>query len=335
MLQALVFTLASADMTLDRSRFLHGLFFCCITLMFWGMLPIALKRSTGFIDPVTLTWLRFAFAGIVMLMWQARQGKLSEFRNLSGTHSVRLIVAGTMLIVNYTFMVWGLSYLHPGAAQLSFQLAPLFLTLGGWLFLKERVFWQHWACFALMAVGMLLFFHPALESSAGMTGLGFLIIQVSALGWTAYALLQKSLFRVLSPSNILLCIYLYALVVMLPFAHPASLLTLDAQDRWVALFCCVNTLVAYGSFAQAMRYWQTVQVSACIAMTPVVTFILTEVCVGYGFFSDVIFSAEADQLSLLGMGLVVLAAISVQLLSPALEKRRIKALHALVPLTDR
>ncbi len=308
-------------MTLDRRQFLYGLFFCSITLMFWGMLPIALKLSTGFIDPVTFTWLRFTFAGVVMIIWQAKRGKLSEFRKLGRVDIIRLIIAATMLIVNYTFMVWGLSYLHPGAAQLSFQLAPLFLTLGGWLFLKERVFWQHWLCFALMATGMLLFFHPAIENSTGLTGTGFLLIQVSALGWTAYALIQKSLFKVLSASNILLSIFLYALVVMLPFAQPASLLQLNTQDRWVTLFCCVNTLVAYGSFAQAMRYWQTVQVSACVAMAPIITFILTEVCVTYSLFSGVIFSAEADQLSLSGMALVVLAAITVQLISPALMRR--------------
>ncbi|WP_299202876.1 DMT family transporter [uncultured Amphritea sp.] len=322
-------------MTLDSRRFLYGLFFCCITLVFWGMMPIALKLSTGFIDPVTFTWLRFTFAGAVLVIWQAQRGKLSEFRNLTRINIVRLMVAGTMLIVNYTFMVWGLSYLHPGAAQLSFLLAPLFLTLGGWWFLKERVFWQHWVCFALMGGGMLLFFHPAIQSSTGLTGIGFLIIQVSALGWSAYALIQKSLFRVLSPSNILLSIYLYALVVMLPFSQPASLLTLDSHDRWIAFFCCVSTLIAYGSFAQAMHYWQTVQVSACVAITPVITFFLTEACVGYGLFHDVIFSAEADQLSLLGMGLVVIAAITVQLITPFLEKRRIRALHTLTVATDR
>ncbi len=140
MLQALVFTLASADMTLDRSRFLHGLFFCCITLMFWGMLPIALKRSTGFIDPVTLTWLRFAFAGIVMLIWQDRQSKLSEFRHLSGNHSGRLIVSRHMQVVMYTLNDSGLISCQPAPEHLSFLISPLVYTSVRWLSLSYWVF---------------------------------------------------------------------------------------------------------------------------------------------------------------------------------------------------
>ena len=313
---------------MQRQQFLYGLFFCSLCVLFWSTLPIALKLSGGFSDPVTLTWLRFSVAGIVLLIWQGLRGKLQEFTQLNGKQWLTLLAAGTLLIINYSFFAWSLDFLHPGVAQLSFQVAPLFLAVGGMVFFKERIRWQQWACFALLALGMLVFFHPVLSGNLNgdpsMIALGFLIVQTSACAWCFYALLQKSLFNKLSSTNILLGIYLYALVVMLPFSSPSELLEMDRSQTLVAAFCCVNTLIAYGAFAQAMNYWQTVQVSASIALTPVIAFIVTELCVALGLWQGIIESSHADTLSLFGMALVVMAAISVQFITAALNKRQLR-----------
>jgi len=303
-------------MPTTKQVFLYGLFFSSVTVIFWGMLPIALKLSGGFSDPVTLTWIRFTVAGVILGLWQWRRGKLNEFLTLTKKDWLRVGAAGTFLIVNYTTFVLSLNYLLPGSAQLSFQIAPLFLALGGLFFLKERIHWQQWLCFIGIALGMLIFFHPILgQSNQNSIWIGLAIIQVSAMAWSIYALLQKSLFKRLSPSNILLAIYIYALFAMLPFASPSSLLSMSSEDVWITAFCCLNTLVAYGAFAQAMHYWQTVQVSAAITLTPVTAFILTEVCVSLGLWSDSIYSSHADTLSLFGMLIVIVCAISVQLIS--------------------
>lgn len=313
----------------SRQQFLYGLFFSSVCVLFWSMLPIALKLSGDFSDPVTLTWFRFTGAGIVLLIWQGLHGRLAEFRNLTGRNWLTLFSAGAFLIVNYTCFAWSLDYLHPGIAQLSFQVAPFFLALGGWVFFKEWIRWQQWTCFAVLGLGMLLFFHPVLNGgfaaqSLDATLIGFVIVQTGVVCWSIYALLQKSLFSKLSPTNILLGIYLFALVSMLPFTRPSDLLAMNSSETLVAVFCSLNTLVAYGSFAQAMKYWQTVQVSVCVALTPVIAFILTELCVALGLWQTVITSINADSLSLLGMGLVIGAAIVVQVITATFNKRQLK-----------
>jgi len=305
-----------------KQTFLYGLFFSSVTVLFWGMLPIALKLSGSFSDPITLTWLRFSVAGIILGLWQWQRGKLGEFKSLSKNDWLRLFAAGTFLIINYTSFAWSLDFLLPGSAQLSFQIAPLFLALGGLFFLKESINWQQWLCFAAIGLGMLVFFHPIFrQGGQGSIWVGFAIVQLSAAAWSLYALLQKSLFKRLAPTNILLAIYVYALLVMLPFSSPSELLKMSSDDVWIAAFCCLNTLVAYGAFAQAMRYWQTVQVSASIALTPVMAFILTEFCVAVGWWSDSISSSHADLLSLFGMLIVIFGAINVQLISARVQRK--------------
>jgi drug/metabolite transporter (DMT)-like permease len=305
-----------------KQTFLYGLFFSSITVLFWGMLPIALKLSGDFSDPITLTWLRFSVAGIILGLWQWQRGKLGEFKNLRKQDWLRLAAAGTFLIVNYTTFAWSLDFLLPGSAQLSFQIAPLFLALGGLFFLKDTIHWQQWMCFVGIGLGMLVFFHPILgQGNQGSIWVGFAIVQCSAAAWSMYALLQKSLFQRLAPSNILLAIYVYALIVMLPFASPSTLLSMSSDDVWIAAFCCLNTLIAYGAFAQAMRYWQTVQVSASVALTPVTAFILTESCVALGWWTGIISSSHADFLSLFGMLIVIVSAINVQLISARVQRK--------------
>jgi drug/metabolite transporter (DMT)-like permease len=39
------------------------------------------------------------------------------------------------------------------------------------------------------------------------------------------------------------------------------------------LFCGLNTLIAYGAFAEALEHWEASRVSAVLALTPIVTLI--------------------------------------------------------------
>jgi drug/metabolite transporter (DMT)-like permease len=318
-----------STMTNNASRcFIYGLFFSFTTALFWGMLPVALKLSYGFSDPVTLTWLRFTVAGAIVWLWQKRQGKLGQFRTLNRAEWLKLAFAGVFLIINYTCYAWSLTFLTPDATQLCMQTSPLFLALGGWIFFKEYISLAQWFCFAVLFAGLILFFHPVFGggSSLGTTALviGVAITWTSSLAWSFYALLQKSLFAKLDASNILMFIYLFAMVVMLPFSSPSDLQHMSGSDMLIALFCCLNTIIAYGSFAKALTYWQTVQVSSMIAMTPVISFLIVGLCMSMGWWSDVIHATSADLFSVIGMGIVVLGAIGIQMIASLGSRRHLK-----------
>src|SRR5690606_31591183 len=63
-------------------------------------------------------------------------------------------------------------------------------------------------------------------------------------------------------------------VLMLPLVTPSQILQLDALQLWMLLGCCLNTLVAYGAFAEALVHWEASRVGATVSSTPWFTFSL-------------------------------------------------------------
>jgi len=59
--------------------------------------------------------------------------------------------------------------------------------------------------------------------------------------------------------------------MLLPTAHPGVLFELDAWPLAVLAFCSLNTIIAYGSFAEALKHWEATRISAVLALTPLLT----------------------------------------------------------------
>jgi drug/metabolite transporter (DMT)-like permease len=306
-----------------------GLLFISIAVLCWGILPIALKLSGSFIDPVTLTWFRYAVAFIVTFMFGLFNGKLVEFKALKRFDWLKLSLAALFSIGNYVSFVYCLDYLTPDQAQLNFQTAPFFLAFGGVLFFREKLKPVQMMCFASLALGMMLFFHPFIDFSNGLDDsnsqnatvwLGILIVQFSAISWTCYSLIQKSMVARLSPANILLFIYGFATVVMLPASDLTHFAQMQSDQWWVAIFCAFNTLVAYGCFAQSMKYWSTSMVGPMVALTPVCSLATTWSVSTLGWWPEVISYNPLDLLSTIGIALVVLSVCGIQLLPSLMAK---------------
>ncbi len=260
----------SATLSASRTGFLLAL----TTAVAWGTLPIALKAMLESMDAYTITWYRFLAAALIAGAWLKVRGRTLDLASLSTQGRWLLAIAVAGLLGNYVLYLVGLDFVPPGTAQIVIQLAPLFLLLGGMVFFGERFRRAQWAGLAVLVTGLLLFFNNRLDQVfdlQGEYGRGVLIVIIAAVTWAAYALAQKRLLATLRPDAVLLVIYVCAVPLLLPASEPAAAARLTTVQWWLLAYCCLNTLVAYGCFAEALRHWEASRVSAVLALTPLLT----------------------------------------------------------------
>ncbi|MAB22915.1 DMT family transporter [Pseudomonas neustonica] len=322
-------------MHVSSGRWLYGFLLTLTTTMLWGVLPILLKEVLQVMDPYTVTWYRFLSAGLVLFCWLAAKRRLPSIRALSSRNRGLLIVAIGGLACNYVLYVMALQRLTPGTMQLIIQVAPIMLMFGSMLVFRERFGIGQLIGLLVLIPGFGLFFNQRLlELLTQMTSYttGILIAIASAFSWALYGLAQKQLLTIWSSVTVMMVIYLACSVLLWPLASPLEVLQLSTLQRWLLLGCCLNTLVAYGAFAEALAHWEASRVSATVATTPLFTFSL--VALGSMLWPSVIEPELLNSLAYLG-ALMVVGGSALIALAPSLiqnlRNRRLRRLSITPP----
>jgi drug/metabolite transporter (DMT)-like permease len=212
-----------------------------------------------------------------------------------------------MLTFNWVTYALSLNYLSPSTATVVIQLAPVFMLFGSiWIF-KERFIVTQWFGFAVLMVGLLLFFNNRFGDILvpEMNGflLGIILVIAAALLWAIYALLQKQLLRYFSSEEIMVIIYICGIIILFPLSEPILITHLDKVGVILLVLCGLNTLLAYGFFAESLNHWEASRISMVLATIPIITIIFVK-------WSSMLFPGyiEADRfnmLSIFGAVLVV------------------------------
>jgi len=228
-------------------RWKLGLAYSLITAACWGVLPLILKPVVQVMDPYTLTWYRFAIAAAVLAVVMGASGGLPRLSSLNRQGWTLLGVAVGGLVGNYVLYVASLLYISPAVAQVVIQLGPMFFLLGGVAIMKEHFSRTQWVGFAILILGLLVFFNrrlPLLLDLSKDTGWGVILLLLAAITWAAYGMSQKQLLKNLKPQQILLLVYLFAVLVLLPKASLGAVHHLDPLHWWLLGLSCANTLIA-------------------------------------------------------------------------------------------
>lgn len=297
-------------MHISSGRWVYGLCLSLLTALLWGILPIKLKQVLQVMDPITVTWFRLSVSGGLLLAWLAASKQLPSFGRLGrkGWGLVALATGG--LVGNYVLYLMGLNLLSPGTAQLVVQLGPVMLLVASVFLFKERFSLGQGIGLAILLLGFGLFFNQRLEellTSLSVYTTGVLTIILATTIWVFYALSQKQLLTVWNSMQVMMVIYLCCAVLLTPWVHPLEALQLTPVQGWLLLACCLNTLVAYGAFAEALAHWDASKVSATLALTPLVTFVA--VALAAWFWPDFVHAEQINSLGYLGAMVVVLGSI--------------------------
>jgi drug/metabolite transporter (DMT)-like permease len=265
-----------APAALHRASGRHGLgfAFALTTMLLWSVLPPVLKVVLRELDAGTITWFRFSLSAGVLGALLARRARLPALAELRRGARWLLALATLLLAANYWSFLVGLDLTTAANAQVLIQLSHVLLALGGITVFQERFSRAQWLGFAVLLGGLGLFFASRLDAPAAGGErylLGSLFILAAALTWAGYGLAQKQLLRWLPAQGIMLCIYAGCALLFLPLASPASVAHASAPVLGLLIFCGLNTVVAYGAFAEALAHWEASRVSAVFALTPLAT----------------------------------------------------------------
>lgn len=295
-----------------------------LTALMWGVLPVSFVVLIGGMDTITITWFRFTAAALVVLVVLWRRGRLAPVRQFSGRTRLLLVLAATALAGNFLLYLSSLSYLNPESAQTLIQLAPFILMFGSLFIYGERFGTLEWLGVVLLLSGFGLFFNDRLAdifSSLNDYSLGILLMVLASISWGTYGLLQKTLLKAMDSVQLTSLMYSGGVILLLPFANPASVLTLDGVQLGALLFCSLNLVLAYGAFTEALQLWDAAKVSAVITLAPLCTIACMHVAVA--LWPEVFVDSGLNTLAYVG-AVVVVTGSMLAALGHALHRPRRK-----------
>jgi drug/metabolite transporter (DMT)-like permease len=315
-------------MHISSGRWVYGLFLALLTALLWGILPIKLKQVLLVMDPVTVTWYRLIVSGGLLFLYLAAVKRLPSWRVLGPKGGWLVLIAVLGLVGNYVLYLIGLNLLSAGTAQLVVQVGPVLLLIGSLFVFKERFSLGQGIGLLVLLIGFGLFFNQRLTellTSLSDYTAGVLLVLAASAVWTFYALGQKQLLTVWNSLQVMMVIYLFCALLLTPWVHPLEALQLSPLQGWLLLGCCLNTLIAYGAFAEALAHWEASRVSATLAITPLVTF--AAVALAARIWPEYVQAEQIDGLGYGGAVLVVLGSALVALgpsLMAGLKARRVR-----------
>ncbi|MBD2294693.1 DMT family transporter [Anabaena sphaerica FACHB-251] len=257
-------------------RWRLGLGLSLLTVFLWGILPIALKVTLQALDVYTIIWFRFLMSFVLLGIYLFVQKKLPTLEQLRSSSGKLLAIATIFLGGNYFLFMQGLALTTAANAEVLIQLATVLLGFGGLVIFKERYTLWQWLGVSLLTLGFLLFFKSQITNlitAQGQYLLGSGLILLGAVSWAIYALAQKQLLQSLSSYHIMLIIYGGCALLFTPFAKINTIFNLDILPLSMLLFCGLNTLIAYGAFAESLEHWEASRVSAVVTLAPIITLI--------------------------------------------------------------
>ncbi|NNM12734.1 MAG: DMT family transporter [Gammaproteobacteria bacterium] len=255
-------------------RWKYGLALSLMTALMWGTLAIALKMLLVYMDPYSITWYRMLVAAVILGCILALKGQFPDWRKLKGKTGLLIAIATLALTGNFVFYLISLDFISPGVAQVVIQLAPVFLLTGGVLVFGESFNRTQFVGLIVLVAGMLLFMNQRLQdlfSKMDDYSIGVVIMIVAAIVWSIYALIQKQLLKELRSESILFWVYLGSALVLIPTTDVASVESLDALGWALLAFACLNSIFAYGGFAEALDHWEASRISAVLTLVPLLT----------------------------------------------------------------
>ena len=256
---------------MNSPNYARGVFFTLITTALWGVLPIFMKIALNDFSSGTIVWFRFTFAFVVLFSYLSlrQRDPVSILRNPPGL----CLLGGLCLGGNYFYFIRGVELSSPSNAAVLIQIAPVLLVMVGVLVFAEKFKKAQFAGMFVAVVGMILFYKDQRSNVVNAeiyTTANFYIV-LGAVLWVGYMAFQKKLTPAYKAEHLNLLVYGTAAVALLGTVDWAEFDSVRMSGWALLIFLGINTLVAYGSLAEAIKYIPVSLISVIVTLNPFIT----------------------------------------------------------------
>ncbi|OOF70679.1 DMT family transporter [Rodentibacter caecimuris] len=292
-----------------RQQPMLGFIFALITAMAWGSLPIALKQVVVLMDAQTVVWYRFLTAGLVLFLGFAYKKKLPRISEFSRYYVWLVIIAIFGLSANFFLFSSSLNYIEPSVTQIFIHVSSFTMMICGIFLFKEQLGLHQKIGIGLLLIGLGMFFNDkiAVFFTFNEYSIGVILSIAAALIWVGYGIAQKLMLRRFSAQQILMMIYLGCAFVFTPMAEPTKIKYLTPLAWGCFVYCCLNTLIGYGAYAEALNRWDVAKVSVVVTLVPLFTILFSHIA--HYLAPQYFASPELNTVSYLGALVIICSAI--------------------------
>ena len=188
-----------------------------IANIIWGAAPPIFKFSLQNIPPFTLAFIRFYFAGLLILLF-VKNLKV-DLRKVEWLELLLGAIFG--ISVNITFFFWGLQRGESINSAVIISSGPVFLYFLSIIFLREKPQLKVLSGMLVALLGVLLIiFAPVIFNGQTFSPgelQGNLFFVIATLGAVLHSLLQKNVIEKIGPLKVSLISFFVGAVTFLPF----------------------------------------------------------------------------------------------------------------------
>ncbi|ACA30923.1 DMT family transporter [Histophilus somni] len=293
-----------------KQKPLLGFIFALTTAIAWGSLPIALQQVMNAMSMQTIVWFRFMVATVALAILLKLANRLPKLSDLN-RYFFGLVILGVIgLSGNFSLFNSSLKFIEPSVTQIFVHFSSFAMMFCGVVIFKERLGLHQKIGLVILIIGLILFFNERADQlfDINIYSIGVFLSMSASLIWVTYGLAQKLLLRRFNSQQILLMIYTGCAFVFTPFVEIEQLQNLNTFTLICFIYCCLNTLIGYGAYAEALNHWDVAKVSVVITLVPLFTILFAHLL---NLIYPQYFSApELNTLSYIGAFIVVFGAMT-------------------------
>lgn len=284
---------------------LAGFLLALTAVCMWGALPIALQQVVAVMDAQTIVWYRFITSAIGLFILLGLRKTLPKLTALRQRYLILIMLGILGLSANFFLFNLALNYIPPTSSQVLSPLSSFIMLFVGVFVFKEQIGLHQKIGLVILILGLILFFNQRFGDFLQLNDYfkGIVIALCASSCWVAYGMAQKMMLSRFSSQQILLMIYIGCTIIFTPIANIQQVSALNSFQLGCLIFCCLNTIIAYGTYGEALNRWDVSKVSAIMTQIPIFTIIFTEILIAV--YPQLFVDQELNWISYLGAITVV------------------------------